>query len=135
MSQNGYGLEPKWLRTLSKDILGPDKERVIDDNLELAIQVLQKLAKFEVIHVVKTWANSWAASYRFHEARRLPCLLGCPDGRDSMAHYQACLALRTLVLDSMGKGDDWLPFDDLGSPRACALRDAGVADPVTEEFP
>ena len=31
-----------------------------------------------------------------------------------MKHYQACLSLRTLVLDSMGKGDDWDNFDDLG---------------------
>ena len=48
------------------------------------------------------------------EDRRLPCLLGCPDGQDCMKHYQSCQALRALVFDSLGYGDDWENFDDLG---------------------
>lgn len=112
------------LKRRLKDILGTHKSHVVEANLELAIQTLKKLAKFEVIHVLKTWANSWAASYRFHEDKRLPCLLGCPTGQDCMKHYQSCPALRSLVLDALGHGDEWVHFDDLGiaAPSPDGLR-------------
>ena len=47
--------------------------------LEAVTPALRKLKCFEVIQVLRTWSNSWSTSYRYHETRRLPCLLGCPD--------------------------------------------------------
>ena len=40
--------------------------------------------------VLKTWGNSWATSYRFHEPVLLPCLFGCYHGIDKLAHYVVC---------------------------------------------
>ena len=42
------------------------------------------------IKVLKTWINGWATSYRFHEAKLLPCLFGCQDCKDNLEHYLMC---------------------------------------------
>ncbi len=102
------------LKRRLNNILGHEKADVIENKIESAIRVLKKLDQFEVVHVIKTWANSWASTFRFHEDKRLPCLLGCPSGQDCMKHYQSRLSLHTIVYDALGKGDDWSEFADLG---------------------
>ena len=64
------------------------------ESLDHALLVVRTLKPHIVVQVVKTWANSWATSHRFHEACRLPCLFGCVDGVDSINHYAFCPFLR-----------------------------------------
>ena len=40
--------------------------------------------------VLKTWANSWMTSHRYHDERLMHCCFGCPLGTDSLDHYLAC---------------------------------------------
>ena len=49
------------------------------------------------MQVIKTWANSWSTSDRYHEELKLPCIWGCrcffqceEDARDELAHYLEC---------------------------------------------
>ena len=39
--------------------------------------------------LIKTWANSWSTSERYHEAIRHKCILGCND-KDELRHYLVC---------------------------------------------
>lgn len=41
----------------------------------------------DVLKVLKTWCNGWAASNRYHNDIRLPCVVGCSEQRDDMKHY------------------------------------------------
>ena len=63
---------------------------------------------------MKTWSNSWSTSYRYHEARRLPCLFGCPGEPDSLSHYCQCSVMRSLILETLGQPEDWNGLDQLG---------------------
>ncbi len=55
-----------------------------------AVQVLRTLRPRDAMRVLKTWIHSWAASDRFHENPRLPCLFGCEGQLDKLAHYLLC---------------------------------------------
>ena len=50
---------------------------------------------------IKSFANSWCTSYRFHEAERLPCIFGCTRCKDEFAHYLTCDPLDTVVTSSL----------------------------------
>ena len=45
---------------------------------------------------LKSWANSWSTSERYHEDTILPCVFGC-GGRDTVAHYITCDILWTIA--------------------------------------
>jgi len=66
----------------------------IDDtgiNIELALATMkQSLRKHDAMRVIKTWCNAWGTSSRMHERIIFPCLFGCQDARDHMAHYVQC---------------------------------------------
>ena len=60
-------------------------------DLSAALTIMKKrLRKHGVMRVIKTWCNSWGTSARMHERIRLPCLLGCQEAEDHMAHYVQC---------------------------------------------
>ena len=58
---------------------------------------LRKLKCYEAVQVLRTWSNSWSTSYRYHESRLLPCLLGCPGMADNMVHYARCPRIHEYV--------------------------------------
>ena len=60
------------------------------DSISNFFKFLRHLRKHEVMRIIKTWTNAWATSSRFHEARVLPCLFGCPEGTDRLDHYVMC---------------------------------------------
>jgi hypothetical protein len=68
--------------------------------LDQALLVVRTLKPHIVVQVIKTWANSWATSHRFHKACRLSCLFGCLDGADSINHYAFCPFLRDAMIQS-----------------------------------
>jgi len=70
--------------------------------LEAVVPSLRKLKCFEVVQVLRTWSNSWSTSYRYHESRLLPCLLGCPGEADNMIHYARCPLIQEYVSAAFG---------------------------------
>ena len=58
---------------------------------------MRSLKPHVAVQVLKTWANAWATTHRFHKARRLPCLFGCPDGPDSLNHYAFCPYIKSVT--------------------------------------
>ena len=75
--------------------------------------------------VVKTIANSWCASYRYHETLRLTCLFGCA-ARDDQVHYLQCTQLWQAARAATGTPDTQDPLVKLvvGQPsekRVCNL--------------
>lgn len=83
--------------------------------LDSALQCLGRLPTHEVVQVLKTWSNSWATSHRFHESQRLPCLLGCESGLDSLVHYAFCPVIRDIVCQKVGLPGTWPGIDKLGT--------------------
>jgi len=71
--------------------------------LDAVTPTLEKLKCYEAIQVLRTWSNSWSTSYRYHESRKLPCLLGCPGMPDSITHYSACPLIREYVSATFGQ--------------------------------
>ena len=51
---------------------------------------MRKLRKHEAMQIIKTWCNSWATSYRYHESTLFLCLLGCPFMKDELNRYVFC---------------------------------------------
>ena len=73
--------------------------------------------------IIKTWANSWSTSDRYHEDHRFPCIFGCrshvqcdPKAKDVLSHYLDCPILWSLVYSARGD-----PLNVVVSPleRAC----------------
>ena len=58
---------------------------------------------YEAIQVLRTWSNSWSTSYRYHESRKLPCLLGCAGMPDSISHYACCPLIHEYVSAVFGQ--------------------------------
>ena len=71
------------------DMLGLDGKQ-LSFNMDGTFKAMRKIRKHEAMQVVKTWCNSWATSYRYHEDPLLPCLLGCTTGIDDFTHYLVC---------------------------------------------
>ena len=66
-------------------------------NFHDSTQVLKTLRKHDAMRVIKTWVNSWHTSDRYHESIRLPCIFGCADAVDKLAHYILCNNLHELI--------------------------------------
>ena len=69
---------------------GTDGDANASLDLTASFMFLRKLRKHEAMQVIKTWCNSWATSYRYHESTLFPCLLGCPFKKDELDHYLFC---------------------------------------------
>ena len=74
---------------------------------------LKKLRKHDAMTVIKTWANSWCTSYRYHEPVLLPCLLGCQIGKDCLSHYVDCIQIQ-LILDDLLLSPPKTPLERIG---------------------
>ena len=53
-------------------------------------EALSPFKPYIIFCLFRTWSNGWTTSYRMHEQYRRPCILGCPDGSDELAHYICC---------------------------------------------
>jgi hypothetical protein len=73
-----------------------------DGWLDAVTPLLSQLKCFESVQVLRTWSNSWSTSYRYHESRRLPCLLGCHDMPDCISHYSSCPLIHEYVSATFG---------------------------------
>ena len=80
-----------------RDLFAPYDTPVQDFEVQIMKNLLCKLRKSEALMVLKTWANSWCTSYRYHESTLLPCLFGCPSSPDKQAHYVMCPWLYKIV--------------------------------------
>ena len=86
------------------------------DSLDLALPVLRTLKPHIAVQVIKTWANSWATSHRFHEACRLFYIFGCPDRVDSINHYVFWPFVRDVMIRCSS---------DFSDPEYCSLLGLG----------
>ena len=82
---------------------------------ERSVSQLPTALKASRLHVatccLKTVANAWATSHRYHEQVRLGCVFGCVGGDDSLSHYLSCPVLWNLVGDSFPPRDSTSPID------------------------
>jgi len=65
-----------------------DFQNAVD--LEGAFGILKGCRVSDAMKVLKCWINGWATSYRYHEDKLLPCLLGCDCCKDELSHYLQC---------------------------------------------
>jgi hypothetical protein len=73
-----------------------------DGWLDAVTPLLSQLKCYESVQVLRTWSNSWSTSYRYHESRRLPCLLGCCGMPDCISHYSSCPLIHEYVSAAFG---------------------------------
>ena len=97
-------------------LTGLDSDQ-IEFNMESTFKAMRKIRKHEAMQVVKTWCNSWATSYRYHEDPLLPCLFGCT-GIDDLSHYINCPLIWTDVQSAFPQ----LVFDS-ASQKLCVDTD------------
>ena len=76
--------------------------------------------------LIKTITNSWATSCRFHEPEILPCIFGCPEERDDLAHYLRCDPLWTILATAWGAS--------LGFLSRSPLQRLGLINPSVTSF-
>ena len=79
--------------------------------------------------VVKTWLNAWTTTARFHHRVVLPCLLGCTNAQDTLAHYIICPRLWRAVRSATRGPMLHDPFQRIGVLHAeeGLLKDLAVA--------
>ena len=85
-------------RLVKMHIVDPTQNNIPE--FQSACAIMKKLRKHDAMCVIKTWANSWSTSYRYHEKPLLPCLLGCQLGKDDLSHYVDCIQIQ-LALDDL----------------------------------
>ena len=103
-------LEPLLVKRLSGLFPG-DAVRIRGTDWSAVFSSMRQLSPHPAMCVVKSYLNAWATSVRFHEDRRLSCVLGCADSEDSMVHYMKCDRLWQIVNDSVRGG---VASDSLG---------------------
>ena len=101
-----------WLNLVNRrlSVLCPDMDPLSDVDFK-SIQC--KLCRFghkhgthSAMYVIKTLSNGWLTTKRMHENPVLPCIFGCVDCSDDLAHYLCCPTLWAIV-GEIGS----LPFD------------------------
>ena len=73
---------------------------------------------------LRTICNGWVARRRFHQVGR--CVLGCPQGEDSIKHYTVCSCFHGLCQRHLGLGQP---------PRSRCLGDFLGVDPYLPALP
>ena len=68
----------------------PTQWQYSDSTLQEWTQVSKTLSSSVVLTVLKTWANSWCTTSRYHEDILWPCIFGCYGAKDEQAHYLCC---------------------------------------------
>jgi len=63
-------------------------------------QVSRHLQGQVVMTVLKTWANAWCTTRRYHEDICWPCIFGCTGAPDTLSHYLSCSRFWSGVLTS-----------------------------------
>jgi len=53
-------------------------------------QVAKVISKQVIFIVLKTWANAWCTTHRYHENTLWPCIFGCEGDEDELSHYLCC---------------------------------------------
>ena len=83
------GLQPEYASVFRDNDIADFAERIKHHS-----KLLPGHARFELL---RSWTNGWFTSSRMKEANQLPCIFGCANERDSLAHYLQCDIFWTLV--------------------------------------
>jgi len=101
-----------WLCLINKRAASfcPDNDPLSDAELK---SIQSRLCKYgrrhgthSAMYVIRTITNGWLTTRRMQELPKLPCIFGCVDCSDDLAHYLCCPTLWTIV-GEIGP----LPFD------------------------
>ena len=111
-----------WLGLINRrvSVFCPDKDPLTCEDLK---SIQNKLCKYgsrhgthSAMYVIRTLTNGWLTTSRMHERPLLPCIFGCEDCSDKLAHYLCCPSLWAIV-GEIGP----LPFDPAVLPVADRL--------------
>ena len=72
--------------------------------------------KSHTMCIIKTWTSSCFTSYRYHELILLPCLLGCPEGKDDLSHCVDCIRMQ-IILEALIHDTPSAPLKSIGLQR------------------
>ena len=98
----------------------PDRWFYSDSLTQSWPMVVRSLSVSCVMIVLKTWANAWCTTTRYHEAIVWPCIFSCDGAEDSLRHYINCPHLWSRVTASPWTHVD--PTVRLGLDRPTPLR-------------
>jgi len=76
-------------------------------------QVSKTLSSSVVLTVLKTWANSWCTTSRYHEDILWPCIFGCCGAKDELAHYLCCIRFWSGICESCDLQESLVHVDPL----------------------
>ena len=89
------------------------------------------LKPFVVFTLFRTWANGWTTSHRMHDPYLYKCILGCPDGQDSLTHYVQCNRLWKAVKTGLSRTSSPVPHSMVS---ACVLDRLAISSPTSDRF-
>ena len=87
-------------------VLIPGSGILVDQALKSLVTALSTTTQSNGLLVIKTVANSWTTSYRYHEHVLLDCVFGChkmrplrkgATHRDTLSHYLVCPRLWSMI--------------------------------------
>jgi len=84
-----------------------------DSMLQEWTQVSKTLNSSIIFTVLKTWANSWCTTSRYHEDTSWPCIFGCQGAKDELAHYLCCIRFWSGICESCNLPESLVHVDPL----------------------
>ena len=95
---------------------GNDIESIMWPNVFAA---MRSLSMHQAMTVVKTLANAWTTTRRYHEEVRWRCIFGCPGCMDELQHYVVCIRLRRALFKATKIHGAASPIAYLGLLEPC----------------
>jgi hypothetical protein len=101
-----------------------------------AATFLKAAPSHAAVVVLRTWANSWTTSTRYHDRKTKYCCSGCPAELDDLAHYLVCQRLwhTVTVATQTPCSDDVLEKLCIRSPSRSNLLNLLVASGTYHTF-
>ena len=82
---------------------------------------MRSLSVHQAMTVVKTLANAWTTTRRYHEDVRWQCIFGCPGCMDELQHYVVCIRLRRALFKATKIHGATSPIAYLGLLEPCQI--------------
>ena len=83
-----------------------------------------------VMTILKSWANAWCTTTRYHEPALWPCIFGCDGAKDTLCHYLNCSHLWSRVAADAAAPVDPIVRLGLEGPTTLRLKLIVVASRV-----
>ena len=120
---------PQLLQRRARVLSLPVESFVNFDFEGLRESLVSSFKPFVIFSLFRTWSNGWTTSHRMHEPFLRPCLLGCRDCSDDLAHYVQCKRLWKALKTSLARASLSTPNTVISSP---VLEKLALASPSAE---